>query len=65
MYQACGFRIDFINSYPILLRYWCYVKHRRRWKLKLNGGNGRVVDYSGFGKGEGVVQSPGLSKRYN
>jgi len=36
-----------------------------KWNLKLNGGNGRVVDYSGFRKGEGVVQSPSISKQYN
>lgn len=39
-------------------------KHRDyyldRWNLKLNGG--RVVDYSGFTRGEGVVQTPHLSE---
>jgi len=39
-------------------------KHRDyyldKWNLKLNGG--KVIDYSGFTKGEGVVQTPQLSK---
>ncbi len=34
-----------------------------KWNLKLNGGKGRVVDYSGFMNGKGVVQSPALSKK--
>ncbi len=33
-----------------------------KWNLKLNGGNGKVVDYVGFNNHKGVIQSPGLSK---
>jgi arylsulfatase A-like enzyme len=32
-----------------------------KWNLKLNGG--KVIDYSGFTSGEGVVQSPKLSEK--
>lgn len=32
----------------------------KKWNLTLNGGDGKVIDYIGFLRGEGEVQSPNL-----